>query len=163
MTDLIELQKNFINKRFGTFIHFNSASVQFQTGPVIDWEYGCENDGTPRRFPFLPLDWNPDQLDCAQWAKIAKSAGCRFAALTAKHHEGFAMYHSICSAYNVVDATPWGRDILKELQLACERHGMRLGLYYSQAQDWHDPNGFVYRKSNKGYYACSGRGSKIRP
>ena len=52
MTDLIELQKNFINKRFGTFIHFNSASVQFQTGPVIDWEYGCETMERPAAFRF---------------------------------------------------------------------------------------------------------------
>ncbi len=130
MTDLIELQKNFINKRFGTFIHFNSASVQFQTGPVIDWEYGCENDGTPRRFPFLPLDWNPDQLDCAQWAKIAKSAGCRFAALTAKHHEGFALWPTDYSRHSVRYAA-CTTDVVDAYLNAFRQAGIEAGLYFS--------------------------------
>jgi alpha-L-fucosidase len=80
--------------------------------------------------------------------KKAMSWGMKYIVFTSKHHDGFAMYHSKCSPYNIVDATPFKRDALKELQLACEKHGMRLGLYYSQAQDWHDPDGFMALKDN---------------
>ena len=59
--------------------------------------------------------------------------------ITVKHHDGFALFKSAASKYNVVDATPYKRDILKELADACARHGMRLGFYYSQSQDWHEP------------------------
>jgi alpha-L-fucosidase len=72
----------------------------------------------------------------------------KYIVFTSKHHDGFAMYHSKCSAYNVVDATPFRRDVLKEMQLACQKHDIRLGLYYSQAQDWHDPDGYMFTKDN---------------
>ena len=72
----------------------------------------------------------------------------QYIVLTAKHHEGFAMYDSKVSDYNVVKATPYGKDILKELQLACEKYGVRMGFYYSQAQDWDDPDGYMAHKDN---------------
>ena len=65
----------------------------------------------------------------------------KYIVITSKHHDGFALYDSKVSAYDVVDATPFKRDILKELAAACAKRGIRLGFYYSQAQDWHDPNG----------------------
>ena len=73
--NLIENQKNFINLRLGTFIHFNSATFQFYNSDIIDWEYDHENFGKPRLYPFDEKDWNPVALDCKQWAKTAKSAG----------------------------------------------------------------------------------------
>ncbi|HBA47246.1 MAG TPA: hypothetical protein DCZ91_05510 [Lachnospiraceae bacterium] len=94
MNSLTDLQKHFINLRFGTFIHFNSATFQFCKGEVTDWEYAHENSGEPRRYPFHEEEWNPVGLDCRQWASVAKSAGCRYAALTAKHHEGFCLWLS---------------------------------------------------------------------
>lgn len=83
MTQLEALQKKFINLRFGTFIHFNSATFQFHNNPdIIDWEYDHENGDLPRQFPFDEKDFNPTAPEyCKQWAKIAKSAGCQFAAL----------------------------------------------------------------------------------
>ena len=83
MTQLEDLQKKFINLRFGTFIHFNSATFQFHNNPdIIDWEYDHENGDLPRQFPFDEKDFNPTAPEyCKQWAKIAKSAGCQFAAL----------------------------------------------------------------------------------
>ncbi|MCY9514788.1 alpha-L-fucosidase [Paenibacillus apiarius] len=63
-----------------------SNTFQFADSEIQDWEYGHENHDEPRRFIFEPNDWNPDRLDCAQWAKVATSAGIKFAALTAKHH-----------------------------------------------------------------------------
>ena len=74
----------------------------------------------------------------------------KYIVLTAKHHEGFAMYDSKVSDFNVVKATPYGKDILKELQLACEKYDVKMGFYYSQAQDWDDPNGYMHRKDNSG-------------
>ena len=65
----------------------------------------------------------------------------KYIVITSKHHDGFALFDSKASRYNVVDATPFKRDLLKELAEACAKRGMRLGFYYSQAQDWHEPNG----------------------
>ena len=145
----------FTQAKFGLFIHWGLYSLLAgeykgkKTDRIAEWIMN-DLDIPVEEYETLAEKFFPENFDADWIVRKAKSWGMKYLVFTAKHHEGFAMYHSICSAYNVVDATPWGRDILKELQLACERHGMRLGLYYSQAQDWHDPNGFVYRKSNKG-------------
>lgn len=130
MKPLRELQRTFINQRFGTFIHFNSATFQFHSGDLTDWEYGCENLGEPRRFPFSPADWNPTNLDCAQWAAAAKSAGCRFAALTAKHHEGFALWPTACSGHCVKNAAN-NTDVVAAYLDAFRAAGIEAGLYFS--------------------------------
>lgn len=130
MDMLQSLQKNFINLRFGTFIHFNSATAQFHASEIIDWEYDHENGSQPRKYPFSPADWNPQALDCAQWAAIAKSAGCRFAALTTKHHEGFALWPTEYSEHSVKNA---GRktDVVAEYLAAFRQAGIVAGLYFS--------------------------------
>src|SRR3954451_5947932 len=65
----------------------------------------------------------------------------KYIVIPAKHHDGFALFKSAASPYNVVDATPYKKDILKQLADACAKRGMRLGFYYSQSQDWHEPGG----------------------
>ena len=65
----------------------------------------------------------------------------KYMVITAKHHDGFAMFHTKVDGYNIYDATPFKRDPLAELAAACRRHGMKLGFYYSQCQDWHHPGG----------------------
>jgi alpha-L-fucosidase len=85
---------------------------------------------------FNPINYKPDD-----WVQLAQDAGMKYIVITSKHHDGFAMFKSKVSSYNVVDATPFKRDILKELADACAKRGMRLGFYYSQSQDWHEPNG----------------------
>ncbi len=130
MNHFLQLQREFINLRFGTFIHFNSATVQFQKGEIVDWEYHCENDGYPRQFPFSPKNWNPDMLDCKQWALTAKSAGCRFAALTAKHHEGFALWPTAYSNHSVKNAAVT-TDVVAEYLKAFREVGITAGLYFS--------------------------------
>ena len=85
--------------------------------------------------------FNPILFDAEEWVKLAKDAGMNYIVFTAKHHEGFAMYHSKVSKFNIVDATPFGRDVLAELAEACYKHDMKLGLYYSQDLDWSEPNG----------------------
>lgn len=86
----------------------------------------------------------PTNFDAKQWVSLAEEAGMKYIVFTAKHHDGFAMYHSKCSKYNIVDATPFHRDPLRELADACREAGIRLGIYYSQAQDWNEPNGLGY-------------------
>ena len=89
----------------------------------------------------LAKQFNPVKFDADAWVQLAKDAGMKYIVITSKHHDGFALFDSKVSRYNVVDATPFKRDILKELAAACAKQGMPLGFYYSQAQDWHEPNG----------------------
>ena len=88
--------------------------------------------------------FNPIYFDAEEWVQLAKNAGMEYIVITAKHHDGFALYHSKADSYNVVDATPFKRDIIRELADACKRNGMKLGLYYSQCIDWHEENGGAY-------------------
>lgn len=130
MNHLLERQKEFINLRFGTFIHFNSATPQFCEGEICDWEYDHENAGAPRLYPFDEKDWNPIHLDCRQWAKTAKKAGCRFAALTTKHHEGFALWPTACSSHCVKKAS-CTTDVVAAYLEAFREEGIQAGLYFS--------------------------------
>ena len=82
--------------------------------------------------------FNPTEFDALEWVRLAKAAGMRHIMITAKHHDGFAMFKSQVSPYNIVDATPFGRDPMAELADACRAEGLRLGFYYSQTQDWHE-------------------------
>jgi alpha-L-fucosidase len=85
--------------------------------------------------------FNPVKFNADQWVAVAKNAGMKYITITSKHHDGFAMFGSKASAYNVVDATPFHHDPLKDLAAACQRAGLRLCFYYSQTQDWHEPDG----------------------
>ena len=86
----------------------------------------------------LAKDFNPQGFNAEEWVLLAKAAGMRYMVLTSKHHEGFAMFKSLASPYNIVDATPFKRDPIAELAAACRKHGMGLGFYYSQFLDWHE-------------------------
>jgi len=88
--------------------------------------------------------FNPIYFDADEWVSIAEDAGMKYMVVTSKHHEGFAMFHSHVSPFNVVDATPFGRDVIGELANACAKRNMKLGLYYSQDLDWSEPNGGGY-------------------
>jgi len=132
--------------RFGMFIHWGLYAVPAgtwkdkQIGGIGEW---IMNSG---RIPVKDYEkfaarFNPVKFDADQWVKVAKDAGMKYIVITSKHHDGFAMFHSKASPYNIYDATPFKRDPLAELAAACKKHGMRLGFYYSQAQDWHHPGG----------------------
>ena len=90
--------------------------------------------------------FNPIQFDADEWVKTAKDAGMKYIIITAKHHDGFAMFETKASKWNIVDATPYAKDVLKPLSLACRKYGIKLGFYYSQAQDWNNPGGTAARK-----------------
>lgn len=100
----------------------------------------------------LAKSFNPILFDADEWILFAKECGMKYFVITAKHHEGFAMYRSKCDKYNIYDATPFKRDVVKELALACERHGLAFGLYYSQDLDWHEQHGGGYKTPG----ACAG-------
>jgi len=89
----------------------------------------------------LAKEFNPTKFDADTIAKLAKDAGMKYIIITSKHHDGFAMYHSKVNKFNIVEATPFGRDPMKELAQACKKHGLGLGFYYSHNQDWTFPGG----------------------
>lgn len=88
--------------------------------------------------------FDPVFFDAEEWVKLARDAGMKYVVFTSKHHDGFAMFRSGVSGYNVCDATPFGRDVVEELAFACRKYGLRLGLYYSQDLDWAHPHGGGY-------------------
>lgn len=92
----------------------------------------------------LATIFKPIYFDADEIVALAKEAGMKYLVITTKHHDGFAMYHSKVDTYNVYDATPFKRDIIAELAQACQKAGLKFGIYYSQDLDWHDPNGGGY-------------------
>jgi alpha-L-fucosidase len=134
--------------KFGMFIHWGLYAV-----PAGEWkgtkvprlgEWIMKNANPPipvKEYEALGQQFNPTEFDADAWAQLAQDAGMKYLVITSKHHDGFAMFKSEVSPYNVVDATPFKRDVVKELAAACAKRGIKFGLYYSQAQDWHEPGG----------------------
>ena len=133
--------------RYGCFMHWGVYAVlsgEWEGKPV-----GGYSEHIQRR---MKIDhdtyrqaavekFNPVDFDADQWAELLERAGMRYLIITSKHHDGFAMFDSDISDYNVVDATPFGRDPMRELADACRRRGIRFGFYYSQAWDWGEADG----------------------
>lgn len=128
--ELIEKQKWFVNLRLGMFIHFNSATFQFNSGDIMDWEFDYENNGAERKFPFSPSSWNPEKLDCKQWTKSAKAMGAKFAALTSKHHEGFCLWPTDTTEHCIRNGQS-KTDVVREYLEAFRSEGIIAGLYFS--------------------------------
>jgi alpha-L-fucosidase len=136
----------FREAKFGLFIHWGLYAI-----PAGEWkgqpvpglgEWIMNHAKIPvTEYEQLAKQFNPVKFDAEEWVKLAEDAGMKYIVITSKHHDGFAMYHSQVSPYNVYDATPFHRDPLEELALACARHHIKFGFYYSQAQDWHEKNG----------------------
>lgn len=136
----------FRQAKFGLFIHWGLYAI-----PAGEWkgqpipgigEWIMNHAKIPvTEYEQLATQFNPVKFNAEQWVQMAQDAGMKYIVITSKHHDGFAMYHSLVSKYNVYDATPFHRDPLKELAVACARHHMPFGFYYSQSQDWHEPNG----------------------
>jgi alpha-L-fucosidase len=136
----------FREAKFGLFIHWGLYSIpagywKGEHAPGIG-EWIMKRKKIPaREYERLAGGFNPIKFDAEAWAQLAADAGMKYVVITTKHHDGFAMFHSKVSPYNIVDATPFHRDPIKELAAACAKRGLRLGFYYSQAQDWHAPGG----------------------
>ncbi|MEP4078340.1 alpha-L-fucosidase [Haloferula sp.] len=95
----------------------------------------------PAEYKELAKGFNPVKFDAKAIAQLAKDAGMKYIIITSKHHDGFAMYHSKSNKFNVVDATPYGHDPMKDLAKACKEVGIGFGFYYSHNQDWTFPGG----------------------
>ncbi len=98
--------------------------------------------------------FNPIYFDADEWVSLAKEAGMNYIVITSKHHDGFALYDSKVDSFNIVEATPFKRDVIKELSEACARQGLKLGLYYSQENDWHEPHGGGYGQKELDKKGC---------
>lgn len=109
---------------------------------IGEWIMNENMAGIPiPRYKQLAKDFNPTKFDPKAIAQLAKDAGMKYIIITSKHHDGFAMYHSKADEFNIVDATPFGRDPMKDLAQACKEVGIGFGFYYSHNQDWTFPGG----------------------
>jgi len=137
--------------RFGMFIHWGVYAVPAGTykGQKINriGEWIMNRGKIPvAEYQAFAQQFNPVKYDPDAWVKMAKDAGMKYIVITAKHHDGFALFKSNASKWNMADATPYGKDLLKPLAEACRKNGIKLGFYYSQAQDWNNPGGAASRK-----------------
>ena len=127
--------------RFGMFIHWGVYSVPagVYKGQNIDgigeWILDRADIPVPEYKTYAGR-FNPVKYDADAWVRLAKEAGMKYIVITSKHHDGFALFDSKVTDWDVVDATPYGKDLLRPLAEACRKHDMKLGFYYSQAQDW---------------------------
>ena len=139
----------FKEAQFGMMIHWGLYSLiagewQGRRMPYIG-EWAQQYFRIPNaEYGKLAEIFNPIYFNAEEWVKLAKEAGMQYMVFTSKHHDGFAMYHSKVSKYNIVDATPFKRDVVGELAEACYKHGLKFGLYYSQDLDWNHPDGGGY-------------------
>ena len=136
--------------KFGMFIHWGLYS---QAGG--EWK-GAYYQGIGEwimykaRIPIADYEqlakrFNPVKFDADAWAQLAQDAGMKYLITTSKHHDGFAMFDSKADGFNIVNATPFRRDPIRELSAACARRGIKFGVYYSQAQDWSAPGGAIWK------------------
>jgi len=130
--------------RFGMFIHWGLYAI-----PAGEWE-GKKIPGIGEwimdkadipipDYEQLAGQFNPVKFDAEQWVQIAKNAGMKYIVITSKHHDGFCMWDSKVTDYDIIDATPFKRDVLKELSRACRKNGLKLCFYHS-IMDWHHPD-----------------------
>jgi len=136
----------FTEAKFGMFMHWglysHAAGVWKEKKYYGIGEWLMNRAKIPvREYETLAASFNPVKFDAAAWVRTAKQAGMRYIVITAKHHDGFAMFKSAASPFNIVDASPFKRDPLKELADECHKEGLRICFYYSQYQDWHEPGG----------------------
>lgn len=129
--------------RFGMFIHWGVYAVPagiYQDKPVPGIGEWIMNKGKipMAEYQKFAKDFNPVKYDADAWVRAAKDAGMKYIIITTKHHDGFTLFDTKANGWSVVKATPYGKDLIKPLADACRKHGIKLGFYYSQAQDWNN-------------------------
>ena len=145
----LEARKWFEEAKFGLFIHWGVYSV------LGDGEWVMNNQNISiKEYERLPGFFNPIEFDADEWVKMAKETGMKYITITSRHHDGFSMFDSAASDYNIVDKTPYGKDVLKMLSNACRKEGIKLFFYYSQL-DWYRDDYFPRGRTGNG---ISGRG-----
>jgi alpha-L-fucosidase len=130
--------------RFGMFIHWGVYSVPAgkyngqEVKGIGEWIMNTAKIPV-KEYEKFAKEFNPVRFDAAEWVRIAKDAGMKYIVITSKHHDGFAMWDSKVSSYDIVDYSPYGKDVLKMLSDECAKQGITLCFYHS-IMDWHQPN-----------------------
>lgn len=127
----LQSRQEFRDAKFGIFLHWGLYSM-LATG---EWTM-TNKDLNYKEYAKLAGGFYPSKFDAARWVSAIKASGAKYICITSRHHEGFSMFHTRYSDYNIVDATPFKRDILKELADECHKQGIRLHFYYSHI-DWY--------------------------
>ena len=135
--------KEYNDLKFGMFIHWGAYSTlggtwkSKQISGLGEWiMYHAQ---IPREeYKEVAKKFNPEGFNAEEWVKLAKEAGMKYIVAMPKHHDGFAMYHSNVTDYNIYDLTPFKRDPIEEIYKACQKYGIRMGIYYSHSIDWMD-------------------------
>ncbi len=134
--------------RYGMFIHWGLYSVaggdwkgkdygKEQGGASAEWVMNSAKISGEEYRETLAPQFNPTKFDAAKWVSIAKESGMKYIVITAKHHDGFCLFETEATDYNVMEASPFKRDIIKELSGECDKQGLKFGVYYSQFKDWY--------------------------
>ena len=145
----LEARRWFQDAKFGLFVHWGVYSV------LGDGEWVMNNQNISiREYEKLPKFFNPTKYDAEKWVLMAKNAGMKYITITSRHHDGFSMFDSKASDYNIVKKTPYGKDVLKMLANACRKHNIKLFFYYSQL-DWNRDDYFPRGRTGTG---IDGRG-----
>lgn len=144
----------FVHDRFGMFIHWGlySGAEGYWKGEKLrygnDYAEWIQYRNRIAKEEYLKLtdrfDW--DKINPEEWVILAKEAGMKYVTITAKHHDGFALWNSASNDYNIYEHSKPKRDIIKELSAACKKHGLKMGLYYSHWVDWEHPDGWDHTK-----------------
>ncbi|MDB5083170.1 MAG: alpha-L-fucosidase, partial [Bacilli bacterium] len=132
--------------RFGMFIHWGLYSLLGGEwkGQTVNANYAehiqLRGEIPVKEYEQVAKEFNPVKFNAEEWVQAAKDAGMKYIVITAKHHDGFAMYDSKVSDFNIVKASPYGRDPMAEMAKACAQEGIKLCFYYSHSMDWHHPD-----------------------
>lgn len=127
----LKAREKFQDDKFGIFIHWGIYSM------LADGEWVMNQKKLNyKEYEKIAGGFYPSKFNAEEWVKAIKASGAKYITITSRHHDGFSMFKSEASSYNIVDATPFGRDILKELAVACKKEGITLNFYYSHV-DWY--------------------------
>ena len=133
----------FRDAKFGMFIHWGIYSM------LADGEWVLTNKSlNEAEYQKLADGFYPSKFNADEWVRIAKDAGMKYICFTSRHHDGFSMFDTKQSDYNIVKATPFKRDVIKELAEACQKHGLKLFFYYSHI-DWHRPDYYPWGRTGR--------------
>ncbi len=141
----------FQDAKYGMFIHWGVYSTLAGGGDYGIAEWIMNQKEIPiEQYENLATFFNPVSFNPAEWVATAKSAGMKYITITSKHHDGFAMFDSRVSDWDIIDRSPYGKDVLKMLKEECDKQGIKLFFYHSQL-DWHHPDYFPRGNTGQGY------------
>ncbi len=156
----MDMRQWFKEAQYGMMVHWGLYSLLGGEWNGNKSDFQSEWIQASLRIPRTDYDrltqaFNPVFFNADEWVRLARDCGMKYFVITSKHHDGFALFHSKVDPFNVVDATPFGRDIIGELSEACYKYDMKFGLYYSQDLDWHEQHGGGYLPDSPSWCRCN--------